>query len=246
MSLPKSVYKRKPKEFPKSLGFSRYALDFDGVDDYVEVPDSPSLDMKKFTIIAWVKVPDLADGGARYPVIDKRSTGIYHNYVVRIWGDETVQLGFQDTGGTWHDFQTTNTVPINEWAFIAATYDQDNVKIWVNSNSQQWSENSVPQTGAGNLAIGGSPISGNYLNGKIDEVRIYDRALSESEIKRSMLNYHNPSRNGLVGWWRFEEGTGLTAHDRSGTGNDGTLNPSADPPTWVRQKKWEMRAETGL
>jgi len=75
---------------------------------------------------------------------------------------------------------------------------------------------------------------------------VYGRALFADEIRRNMLNYHKPTKNGLVGWWRLEEGTGLTAHDKSGNGNDGTLNPSDDPPVWTDVKKWELRARVGL
>lgn len=74
-----------------------------------------------------------------------------------------------------------------------------------------------------------------YVNGKMDEVRIYNRALSPNEV--SQLYNFAPSP---VGYWKLDEKTGQTTYDSSGNGNNGTLgaNGSAgsDDPTWVSAK----------
>jgi len=88
---------------------------------------------------------------------------------------------------------------------------------------------------------------GEPFDGLMNDVRLYTKALTTSEIRRAMLDYHRPVDPGnLVGWWRFEEGRGTTGEDSSGEGNDGTLNPAADPPVWERVEKWELRSEVGL
>ena len=92
----------------------------------------------------------------------------------------------------------------------------------------------------------GDRLDSEWFPGHLSEMFFYSRALSLDEIREIMLNYHELPKNGLEGWWRFEEGTGLTAYDRSGEENDGTLAPSDDPPTWKNVKKWELRAGAGL
>src|SRR5262249_35835486 len=67
-----------------------------------------------------------------------------------------------------------------------------------------------------------------YTNGKIDDVRLYSRALSPSEISR--LYDWAP---GPVGWWKLDDRTGTSAFDSSGNGNTGTLT---NGPAWTTGK----------
>ena len=75
------------------------------------------------------------------------------------------------------------------------------------------------------------------FNGSIDDVRIYDRALSAEEILANMHTRPDYDDPNLVGYWDFDEGEGQIAGDLSGNGNDGQLgsDPNADSsdPEWV-------------
>jgi len=62
------------------------------------------------------------------------------------------------------------------------------------------------------------------INGLIKEVRIYNRALSASEVEDLYNNPGQVSTDGLVGYWPLNEGSGNTATDKSGNGNDGTIH----------------------
>ncbi|KKR48095.1 MAG: hypothetical protein UT84_C0050G0001, partial [Candidatus Curtissbacteria bacterium GW2011_GWA1_40_16] len=64
-------------------------------------------------------------------------------------------------------------------------------------------------------------VGSNYYDGTIDEVRLYNRALSPSEVE-DLYNW----APGPVGYWKMDEGTGNTAYDSSGNGNDATLSNS--------------------
>jgi membrane-associated phospholipid phosphatase len=84
-----------------------------------------------------------------------------------------------------------------------------------------------------NLDIGGDTAFEQYFYGRIDEVRIYSRALSADEILQDM---HTPSDNDrtLVAAYTFDEGQGSIANDISGNGNNGTLHNV----TWIRDGKY--------
>ena len=94
------------------------------------------------------------------------------------------------------------------------------------------------------MLIGESPgFPGRVFNGKIDEVRIWNVARSQSQIQSTMntilsQEYYSSPDSGLVGYWRLDDGTGQTAADLSYYGNDATLgtsaNPDASDPTWVQ------------
>jgi len=241
LNVPKSVYKRKPKRLPKSLGFSRYSLDFDEVDDYVKVLDDPSLSgMSGLTVSAWVDfdthpghIANVAKKDLSY--ILRQSSGVDY-LTLYVW-----------VGGT-HYSVDTGPIPTGEWHYVSGAYDGGEMRIYLDGNLKDSNSSMSGDIDASttNLGMGGAPDGTELFDGEVDEVRIYSRALSAEEIRRNMLNYHSPTKNGLVGWWRFREGTGLTAHDESENGNDGTLNPSGDPPIWTDVKKWEPRAEVGL
>jgi len=159
---------------------------------------------------------------------------------------------FEDTNGTRWRGRDTGSLAWGVWHHVAATYSAftTDIKIYADGELKGTETNDgfdLAAHGGDNLTIGERSLGPSYLEGKLDEIMVYDTALTHEEVVQNMLNYHNPVHfNNLVGWWRFEEGTGLTAHDKSGNGNDGTLNPSNDPPIWRDVKKWELRSEVGL
>ncbi|GAF91981.1 unnamed protein product, partial [marine sediment metagenome] len=75
------------------------------------------------------------------------------------------------------------------------------------------------------------------FNGTIDEVAIYDRALSAEEIRANMHTRLTGNEPNLVGYWDFDEGEGQVAYDLSPYGNHGRLgstpNADASDPAWV-------------
>jgi len=248
LSSPKSVYKKLPKRLPKSKGFSRYSLDFDGAEDYVDVADDPSLEgMNKLTVSAWIN-PDTKKSDGDFLVIADKDN------VWRLWTKNvtgTLKIRWVVSTDTAGEADLGGDVPINTWTHVAGVYDSSDtgneMKIYQNGvlQSTDTVAGTTVTTAASALTIG-QYSSTYWFDGEITGLIIYTRALSVHELRYNMLNYHNPSKNGLVGWWRFQEGTGLTTHDESGTGNDGTLKPSNDPPIWRDVKKWELRSEAGL
>ena len=80
-----------------------------------------------------------------------------------------------------------NALPLNAWSHLAGTYDGATLRLYVNGVlvvSQPFTGSIVTSTGA--LRLGGNSLWGEYFTGRIDEVRIYNRALSQSEIQTDM------------------------------------------------------------
>jgi len=243
MTVPKTVHPAKPKTLPKSLGFSRYALDFDGAEDYIDIPDDPSLEgMAELTVSAWVKptaAPDTDRG-----ILSKMYDEVY-DITLGSGGGFFFQL--TNDAGT-REYIGAGSWSIGEWTHVAGVYDgatmyfyQDGDLLGTASQSGDVGTNTDPVT------VGARPGPDFFCPAVIDDPRVYETALSADEIREIILNYHLPiDLPNLVGWWRLKEGTGTTVEDSSGTGNDGTLNPSNDPPIWRDVKKWELRSEVGL
>jgi hypothetical protein len=121
------------------------------------------------------------------------------------------------------------------WAFVSAVYDGTEIRLYVNGIRVA----RQPLTGAmdpssGPLRIGGNDIWGEWFSGQIDNVRVYRRALSEAELGADMAvpvtgSSPAPAPTGLVAAYAFDEGSGTTVTDMSGSAprNDGVISGAA-------------------
>jgi hypothetical protein len=85
------------------------------------------------------------------------------------------------------DARGTTQLPVNNWSHVAATYNGSTLRLYV--NGQQVGSRSISGsllTSTGALKVGGNSIWGEYFEGRIDEIRIYNRGLSQSEILADM------------------------------------------------------------
>ena len=131
-------------------------------------------------------------------------------------------------GGATQHADARQADPVNRWSHVALTYDGTALRLYENATQVS----SRPVTGSirrttDPLWIGGSHPYGEYFHGLIDEARVYDRALSPSEIRAEMST---PIRNpritaapGLVGAYGFDGGSQTVAADASGQGNAGAI-----------------------
>lgn len=106
----------------------------------------------------------------------------------------------------------------NTWYHVAATYDGAAMKIYINgvldaSKSQTGSVNS-----SGTFNVGYSYNTSRNFNGKVDEVRVWKRALSQTEISQNTCNVTLPATS-LTAYWKFNEGSGTSVQDNSGNGS---------------------------
>ena len=263
MSLPLSVYKRMPRRMPLSLGFDRYALYFDGEDDYAVAP----LDMAKlitnkaFTVEAmvywlshgrWAKIISTdyrQDGSWSAPWVfftlsqySDEGTWEYFGVTVRKLDGTLVHLNY-DTG---------IPVELKRWVHVVGrTWIEGTTmyaELWLNGQlKHSYTVEDVDNYDYGSsdrifIAVRSSFSPGEWGHHITAFARIYNRLLSEGEVRYNMLNYHNPVRDGLVLWLDFEEGHGDKAYDRSGQGNHGTIYGAK----WVKVRQYELRAEVGL
>jgi len=166
------------------------ALSFDGVDDYVEVADSSSLDITdEITIMAWVK-PRGSYADLTYPTIVRKEGA----YGLR-FGHSTGNLnGVIWIGGSAvYSNSIENAWDTTRWTHFAFVYDGQYLRLYRNGVEAATPKacTGTIDVSANNLGIGASGKGSYLFNGTIDEVRIYNRALSENEIK--MLYYNRIS-----------------------------------------------------
>ena len=118
--------------------------------------------------------------------------------------------------------------PVNRWSHLAVTFDGRRLWLYVNGThvSSRAATGSILRT-HDPLWIGGNHPYGEYFQGLIDEVRVYDRVLTASEVRAEMstpIASSETSRGaGLAGAYAFDKGSGSLAADASGNGNTGAI-----------------------
>lgn len=161
------------------------ALSFNGANNWVTVGDSPSLDLNgTLTLEAWV-YPATAMSGSKTVAVKANGGGkVYWLRANNISGHP--EGGIQQSGGP---LRTEGTSPLSpqQWSHLAMTYDGAQETLYVNGQAVSTQTLSGPiLTSGGALLIGGQPGGGYgaFFQGILDELRIYNRALSPAEIAR--------------------------------------------------------------
>ncbi len=173
-------------------GFTGQALSFDGVNDLVTIADSNSLDLVNgLTFEAWVK-PISRAGYSSILMKEKGSNGLAYALYAND-GSNSLPTGYINAKGrndTYSDFRVTgsSSLTLNAWTHLAVTYDNQFLKIYANGvfiGQTAVTGDVFASTGA--LRIGGNQVfNAEYFHGLIDEVRVYNRPLSNAELLYNM------------------------------------------------------------
>jgi hypothetical protein len=203
---------------PGKFGNSGYLNNND-----IQIPWTSILTMyEKITVSAWIK-PNDADGGFLV-------SNAYNDDGWRFSLNSDLSITFEGINDYAPSTITSGAAKVTSgaWSMVTATFDmnQQMLALYINGN-QVASKfyDSVLSNGGGNpLLIGlkkpaSANVSAEYYTGNIDDVRIYRRALTQTEVAQ-LYNW----APGPVGWWKMDEGSGTSVNDSSGNGNIGTWN----------------------
>ncbi|MTE26690.1 LamG-like jellyroll fold domain-containing protein [Winogradskyella ouciana] len=218
------------------------ALDFDGSNDLVSISNFPFL--TDFTLEAWVNpiyIPNegyrsIVSKGAVFDANTNFDFGIRRNWQTGIY---TMYLYIQN-GTTISGYALEIDDQANTWTHLVATFDDatKTVKLFQDGQILGSSVLSVsPTDGGQDLRIGHPATTDGQdepFTGQIDEVRIWNRVLSETEIASSNSNLLSGSESGLEAYFNFDDGTGSsTLTDQSPNGRDGTLTNMDVNSDWI-------------
>jgi len=168
------------------------AIGFDGSDDYVEIPGSSSLNIggNAVTLSLWTKLSarptELSSAFA--PLFDSETD----NYV--LYGDRgNSELRFKvsTSGGAERPGIPDADIPVNEWIHVVGVYDGSHAMVYLNGELKD-SHALTGNVNTGQVATIGKTGSV-YLEGIIDQVEVYARALSQEEIAEIHAYYSGPA-----------------------------------------------------
>ncbi len=211
-------------------------LSFDGVNDYVSVPyNANQLLTTGGTISAWVKLNPLSQEIYPYTfrqIVDNgNGTDGWTGYEFRFIGTNKLEGRIHTSDP--YIYSAANAVSYNTWANVVMTFNSSGlITFYVNGNISGTPATSGSPTNITTnqpLKIGAGFGVGYPFNGLIDDVRIYNRALSAGEVAQ-MYNSTKDGylgkikvSTGLVGYWKLDDNNALTSViDYSGKGNTGT------------------------
>jgi len=234
-------------------GSNTYSLNFDGADDYL-IGSPVTASAQQGTISAWIKT---SASGSSQTILNTSDATVDNKWLnLRVDGS-TGHLRFvANNGGT--NSITTGSTDINtgSWVHVAVTCNSSAYSLYVNGSAETLTNNNNDGTWFGdfsltNLSIGRQIRAitfGLAFNGNIDELAIWDSALTADQIANIYKGESNGGSGGTNGtpgnlisfspkaWWRMGDGleanSGTTIYDMSSFSNDMTIvNATSAPNT---------------
>lgn len=228
------------QQLPAAVQNGNNALFFDGVDDYLEIPEIAAIrteTQEPLTVEFWMYIQSYPPSWRK--VLSKWGArgGEDDEFVVCL--RKTGCFGIADTGSTGVDSRTT--VPTNQWCHLCIVWDKANgyQQLYVNAEPVP-----LELDGGSPLRLTGEPIRigtdghrNNCFAGMLDEVRFWNVARTPADVRATMNRKLTGDEPGLVGYWDFDEGVDQIVSDLSCKGNRGRLGrlpfPDDSDPTWV-------------
>ncbi len=216
-----------------------YALDFDGITDYIEL-DNYDYNTSYIYWEGWFCFESIP-GIHRGDIIAESSYGTGNRDITaQVSINKSSQLQFFVwAGSSWRTLSAAKTIETDKWNHFYAVYTSSGkFELWLNGNLQ--SSNNGHSYGAIHKESGtsyklsvGTGLENNSssltgFEGQIDEIRIWNRPLSEAELRNYMCREHPDNTSGMILYYQMNEGENGTCEDgkdvcdKSGNGNHGT------------------------
>ncbi|WP_111683991.1 choice-of-anchor D domain-containing protein [Winogradskyella tangerina] len=217
---------------------------FDGAVDYVDMEDNLDLDASGFTISAWIK-RDAADTGTK-SIVSKRPTTFSSGYDFRISDANRIQMYWINGSGT-QSLNANVGIPDDEWHHVAAIYDGTTIYLYIDGVLNRSTARSAPVDTDDSflIAAAGKGTITQHFRGNIDEVRVWNTALTQDQL-RFVMNQEIEDNSGqvmgkelptsitkndidaipwsdLAGYYPMSVYTYTNTDDASGNGNQGAL-----------------------
>jgi hypothetical protein len=211
-----------------SSGDTGVGLGFDGVNDFVNLGNNSSLNNSVYTVAAWIKNPGVSGYDYIYESTYSGS-GVSDQISFRLCSGSDDGRLYLRHGNDTSMATLTSDYRLDDglWHFVVGSFDGSAMKLYDNGSLiESVTTSIIPRPNNRNRVIGSYQGSVHFWVGSIDEVRVYNRAISDDEV-RMLYNQKKPILE-----MKFDEGSGTVAYDESFNNNDGTITGA----TWTEGK----------
>jgi hypothetical protein len=179
---------------------------------YVRIPSNSIYNTSTLTYMAWVKRAGNSGGGSASIILSSQLTSSGGHYLAFGASTNTPIFLVSNTTTTVTSVSTTGTIDTN-WHHLVGTYNSSGLYIYLDGvlNNTNLGNYGTPTMNANTLGIGALSAPSNYFNGSIDQVRMWNRSLTATEIANIYNNEStgivdpNMNRTGLVGEWLMDK-----------------------------------------
>lgn len=215
----------------------------------VKIDNANDLNMRTpFTIEAWV-YPVVFRSDVWGGTVVSKETGS-SGYALTVGGNGQARFVI-NSAGTWMAADAAaGSIKPNEWQHIAGVFDGTTLKIYVNGVFKSSKKAGIPAISTGPLSIGETAESSwgdRSFNGGIDEVKIWNRALTLTEINDFKDYKRSGEEEDLLVYYRFNEGMkSIVISDLTSNNHDGTMINNNVKTSWMPGKDLPFKEETGI
>lgn len=209
------------------------ALHFDGINDVVRCKADKSTELagSALTVEAWVQPTDFQSSSQEGIIMCRYNESMNRGFALSAGGSGQVYFGIFDDSSA-EITTAANTLTKNTWTHIAATFDRYQLRVYINGTlvASLIDSTAVGNTGTLPLTLGNLHSLSRPWWGQLEEVKLWSRALSASEISQNYQRSYCGFSKDLRAYYRFDRGTALGNNsvffripDWSGFNNEGTL-----------------------
>ncbi|MBM7489593.1 DUF1680 family protein [Micromonospora luteifusca] len=206
---------------------------------HVTLPQEAISQLADFTIATWVNLAATQSWSRLFDFGQNTTVNMFLTPRAGVTGNVPRFAITVSGGGGEQRIDGNAALPTNQWVHLAVTLTQNTGTLYV--NGQQAGQNTAMTLSPANLGnpgnrwIGRSQYGDAFLDASIDEFHIFDRALSQAEVRSMLDSPTGSTAGGSIAWYRFEEEGGTAIKDASPNGRDGgiVVAQSSGAADWV-------------
>ena len=234
-----------------------YALDLDGVDDYVDLGDIQNDLVFPFSVSAWINWEGPLDGSNdEYAIITADNhpgrnilfiqVGVYSGFTFFVRANGSINMRLGDGGrvapaNRRDKWSPPNVIPLNQWTHVTAVVrgltDMDLYVNGIDVGGVYDGDGSGMDFSENPFVIGRyTKDQGNgeeyFFNGQVEEVRLWNYSRTQDDIRRDMCHRLDGNEVGLIGYWEMNSGAGNAILGSSPNAQNGTLQNTDINNVW--------------
>ncbi|NNK69924.1 MAG: choice-of-anchor D domain-containing protein [Flavobacteriaceae bacterium] len=171
--------------------------------DYIDMEDNLDVNPSEFTISAWI---NRGANSTDKSILSKRDAGFTEGYDLRINTLGRLHFRWRNSGGPIQEVTSSVVIPTDKWHHVAAIYDGTDVTLYIDGVADTTRTRIAPVATNQSFFVGAAGKTGTtaYFHGNIDEVRVWDAALTATQL-RYVMNQEIEDNSSFVGGKYFQD-----------------------------------------